>query len=1260
MFDFLAHLFDTTDFPARWNCGQWSPGHGWLHILSDLAVWSAYFAIPCILVYFVLRRRDVPFPTIFWLFGAFILACGTTHLMEAIIFWHPVYRLAGVIKLLTAIVSWGTVIALVPTIPKALALRTPDELEREIIARKQAEDALQRANAELEAVVQERTAELAQANVALRHEREMLRITLASIGDAVMVADTEGRLTFLNSVAQTLTGWNEEAVGRPLAEVFRILNEQTRQPAENPIAKVIASGHVAGLANHTVLIARDGRERAIDDSAAPIRDRNGKVAGAVLVFRDVTQQRQAERISRFLASIVESSDDVIIGKDIGGVITSWNRAAERLFGYPAAEAIGRPVAILAPPDRADEMPAILARLQQGEQIEHFDTVRRAKNGRLVPISLTVSPIKDAEGRVIGASKIARDISERKKAEEALHAEKERLHATLTGIGDAVIVTDSESRVTMMNPVAQALTGWNEGAIGRPLEEVFRIINEQTRQPVESPVSRVVREGTVVGLANHTVLITRNGTETPIDDSGAPVRNPAGEIVAVVLVFRDVSAHRREAEERRRRLDQLSEAERRLDAELEAVTRLHDLSSRLMVADDLRAALGDVLENAIVTSGADFGNIQLYDPDSDALEIVAQRGFGQDFLDYFRRVQVDEGSACAQAMQSGERIVIEDVELDPAYEPHRPIAAAAGYRAVQSTPVKSTTGAILGMLSTHFRRPHRPSERDQQLLDLYAHHAANFLERLRYEQALREQAELLDLAHDAIIVRTTEGVITFWSRGAEQMYGWPKETVLGKVTHSLLQTKFPSPLPEIDAELADRGWWDGTLTHTRQDGRPIVVASRWTVRQSASRKAAVVLEINNDITERMRVERERDERAAELAVALAKRTEEVRRAENAEQLLREADRRKDEFLAILAHELRNPLAPLRNALELLRLTGADDKPLTEQARDMMERQVSQIVRLVDDLLDVSRITQGKLQLRKERVELTDVLNAAVEIARPIIDASAHELTVAMPPQSIHVHADPVRLAQVFSNLLNNAAKYTEKSGHIWLTAERRGNEAVVSVRDTGIGIAPEHMEQIFKVFSQMVPALERSQGGLGIGLSLVKGLVEMHGGTIDARSGGLGKGSEFTIHLPIVDVPVEAAPKPGGGETADSGPRFRILVVDDHRDAANSMAMILRRIMGHDVRTAYDGLEAVQTAAAFQPNVVLLDIGLPKMNGYEVARQIREQPRDGKVALVALTGWGQEEDKRRSLEAGFDHHLTKPVGIAALEKLLTALTPVLQQ
>jgi PAS domain S-box-containing protein len=380
-------------------------------------------------------------------------------------------------------------------------------------------------------------------------------------------------------------------------------------------------------------------------------------------------------------------------------------------------------------------------------------------------------------------------------------------------------------------------------------------------------------------------------------------------------------------------------------------------------------------------------------------------------------------------------------------------------------------------------------------------------------------------------------------------------------------------------------------------------------------------------------------------------EDITERKSAEAALQEANRRKDEFLATLAHELRNPLAPIRNAVQVLRMSEALD-PQLGNARDIIDRQVQQMVRLIDDLLDISRITRGKLQLRKERVELAAVVQSAVEAARPLIDVQAHELDLTLPQERVTLDADSIRLAQVFSNLLNNAAKYTEKGGHLWLTAERLGSEVAVSVRDTGIGIAAEHLPHVFGMFSQVAPALERSQGGLGIGLALVQGLVRLHGGSVEARSPGPGRGSEFIVRLPVMEAPVAAASEQPHDQGARSlaGPKCRVLVADDLRDTVDSLAMLLR-IAGHEIRTAHDGLEAMQEAATFRPDVVLLDIGMPKMNGYEAARSIRKEPWGKDMLLIALTGWGQEEDKRRATEAGFDYHLTKPVSPDTLHELL---------
>jgi signal transduction histidine kinase/CheY-like chemotaxis protein len=420
----------------------------------------------------------------------------------------------------------------------------------------------------------------------------------------------------------------------------------------------------------------------------------------------------------------------------------------------------------------------------------------------------------------------------------------------------------------------------------------------------------------------------------------------------------------------------------------------------------------------------------------------------------------------------------------------------------------------------------------------------------------------------------------------------------------------------------------------------------------------------------------------------------------EQELRKSDRRKNEFLAMLAHELRNPLAPIRNALEILRLTGGS-REAVQSASEMIDRQIGQMVQLVDELLDVSRISRGKIELRRGPVELASVVNHVAEAARPLLESKGLNFTVTLPPQPVYLRADPVRLVQVVGNLLNNACKFTDKGGSIWLTAEvvasgeKRdekeesvdggaklsatqgtgdpGSEGLrlvsphsplvtIRVRDTGIGIAADQLPRVFDMFMQVNTSLERTQGGLGIGLTLAKTLVELHGGTLGVHSSGPGQGSEFVVRLPLAsnewrvtsDENKEAAGDVLAPHPSPLAAKRRILVVDDNEDSAESLTVLLK-LSGNETQTAYDGLEAVEAAATFRPDVILLDIGLPELNGYEVARKIREQPWGKKMALVALTGWGQEEDRRRSQEVGLNHHLTKPVDPAALTKLLVSLS-----
>jgi len=568
------------------------------------------------------------------------------------------------------------------------------------------------------------------------------------------------------------------------------------------------------------------------------------------------------------------------------------------------------------------MDAIRGEVDQMQRVE-WDLLRErgaiSRASARIALATTVVALAIGLGLVaLAVWLFARNLTIRQRAAEVLHAERERFRTTLTSIGDAVMVTDAQGRVTLLNPAAQALTRWDADAIGRPIDEVFRIVNEATRNTVENPVTKVLREGAIVGLANHTVLIGRDGTEVPIDDSGAPIRDGRGRVVGVVLVFRDITARRA-----------------------------------------------------------------------------------------------------------------------------------------------------------------------------------------------------------------------------------------------------------------------------------------------------------------------------------------------AEQELRENDRRKDEFLAMLAHELRNPLAPIRNAAHTLALLGTPDDRI-HWVSGVIERQVGLMTRLVDDLLDVSRITSGKITLKREPVSIAAVIAQAAEAARPPAESRKEALEVDVAPDVGWVDGDQARLVQVVGNLLDNAIKYTEEGGHIRLTARADDREVVIAVRDSGVGIAADLLPHVFDLFAQADRSLERRQGGLGIGLTLVRRLVDMHGGRVEAASEGPGRGSEFTIRLPRLAVD---AAEPGAEPALETpegppGPARRVLVVDDQPDSTDSLALFLR-LRGHEVHTASDGPGALEEFARCQPEVVFLDLGLPGMSGYDVARRLRAMPEAREVRLVAVTGYGTEEDRERTRAAGFDVHLAKPVDPLAVEELLTA-------
>jgi PAS domain S-box-containing protein len=492
-----------------------------------------------------------------------------------------------------------------------------------------------------------------------------------------------------------------------------------------------------------------------------------------------------------------------------------------------------------------------------------------------------------------------------------------------------------------------------------------------------------------------------------------------------------------------------------------------------------------------------------------------------------------------------------------------------------------------------------------------------------EVALERYRLLAQNARDIVLFIRHDGRILEANDAALAAYGFSREEFLAQTVFDL-RDPVTAPLTAEQMAEADREGITFETVHRRRDGSlfPVEVSSRGM--DFAGER--LLLSIVRDIGDRKR----------------------------AEEALREADRRKDEFLATLAHELRNPLAPIRNAVQILRRKGSADSGLLF-ARDIIDRQVQQLARLVDDLLDVSRITRGMIELRKERAELPAIVERALETSRPLIEAAHHRLTVMFPAEPLWVIADVTRMAQVLSNLLNNAAKYTPPGGNLRLSVECEDGQAVIRVRDDGIGIPPEMLSRIFEMFTQVDTSLERSQGGLGIGLTIAQRLVEMHGGILEAASGGPDQGSELTVRLPLAAESTAAEAEEDGEPASASQARsaLRVLVVDDNNDSADSLAVWLD-LVGHDVRTAYDGRQALALAQELRPDVILLDIGMPGMSGYEVARRLRESPETRDVLLLAMTGWGQDEDRRLSQEAGFDEHLVKPLDPKALEQRLTEL------
>jgi PAS domain S-box-containing protein len=775
-----------------------------------------------------------------------------------------------------------------------------------------------------------------------RKQSEWLRVTLSSIGDAVISTDAEGRVTFMNAVAESLTAWSQdEALGRPLADILHIINEQTRQQVDSPVEKVLREGKVVGLANHTLLIAKDGAERAIDDSAAPIRDDEGRVIGVVMVFHDITGRRKAEEARAHLAAIVESSDDAIVSKNLNGIIMSWNKGAEKVFGYTAKEAVGQPITMLIPPEHQGEEPQILEKIRRGETVDHYETVRRRKDGTYIDISLTVSPIRDEAGDVIGASKIARDVTEHKRAGEELRMSEERYRSLTSILSSVVWTTDAEGEFVVPQPEWEAFTGqtWEE-----------------------------------------------------------------------------------------------------------------------------------------------------------------HKGWG--WLD---------------AIHSDDR-----------------------------ERVKS-----------------------------------------KWETALKSRSTF-----------ESEGRVWYAPGGEYHYYS-------------------ARAIPLFNADGSIREWIGNIL----------------------------------DVHKQKEAEAEREKLLTAERVA--------REAADA------ASRAKDEFLATVSHELRSPLNAMLGWARLLSSGNLDDEAAARGLKAIEQNAKAQ-AQLIEDLLDVSRIISGKFRLNNEPVQVVRVIEAAVDSVRPTAEVKGVRLQVTLDPDAGPVSGDAGRLQQVVWNLLSNAVKFTPRDGRVQVRLLRVNSHVEIEVSDTGQGILPEFLPYVFERFRQADGTSTRTHGGLGLGLAIVRHIIELHGGSVTADSPGKGKGATFTVKLPLMVI----HSKPGGEVRQhprvdrETGLHFqpspalegvKVLIVDDEPESLLLLSIVLTQ-SGAYVKTASSAEEGFKVVQMWRPNVIVSDIGMPGEDGYSFMKRVKTWAREtgAWIPAIALTAFARAEDRMKALSSGFQIHVPKPVEPAELIAVIVSL------
>ena len=1148
------------------------------------------------------------------------------------------------------------------------------------------------------------------------HEQpEWLRVTLSCIGDGVIATDNQGLVTFLNPVAEALTGWSlADAAGLTLETVFHIVNETTRNIVENPAHKALREGVIVGLANHTLLIAKDGSERPIDDSAAPIRNAAGEVAGVVLVFRDVTQRKRDEQLVHdalaYADNVIATMREPFLVLDQSLRVVTANGSFYENFHVAPSETQGQFVYDLG--NRQWDIPALRTLLEevlpqnhvfQDFVVEHdFPTLGR--KAMLLNARRIRQPGNHSELILLAIE----DVTERRQIEELHRESEERFRGTFENAAIGMAHVGVDGRWLRMNQALCRIVGYTSEELAN---KTFADITHPDDLDADLAQVKRVLAGEIDNYAIEKRYLRKGGSHVYVNLTVSLLRDAAGQPLHFIAAVEDISAHMATLRE--------LERERRFNE------RLTHLMPNVMYVFDL-VELCVRWVNPQVATIMGYTQQEILDLGSEVMPHLMHPDDLAKMPAYFASLaEVSDG-----------------VALDIEYRLRQPSGEWRWFLGRKTPFTRDAMGRVLEILGTATDITDRKRAEAAQLAS--EHQLRQILDTMppkiqttkpngKVEYFNPQWFEYTGLSFDQLKGRGWKHVIhpedvtehvRLWRRSvqnnrpfefesrlrrADGEYRWhisralPLRDEAGQTTmwvgsntdiHDIRQAEVAVHVSENRYRRLFEAAKDGILILDSDNGK-IVDANpfmcdllgytpgeftgkeMWEIglfRDKSANEAAVRgLQQSGYLRyEHMPLETKKGRQVEVEIVAnvyeedqqsvIQCNIRDITERSHLEELLRnqtvemsDLHRRKDEFLAMLSHELRSPLAPIANAVQLLGLQSETETLIHKKARDIIQRQLGQLQHLVDDLLEVSRITTGRVQLRKERVTVNRIVQGAVETTRPLIEQRRHTLTVTVLPPPIWLDADPARLEQVMVNLLTNAAKYTEEGGQIHLTAQIEDGECVLRVRDNGVGISPTLLPRIFELFTQADRSLARSDGGLGIGLALVQRLTELHGGTVEVQS-VLGHGSEFIVRLPLLPSDEK---RESNGEVdgvlapphAPLPPPLRVLVVDDNVDTVLSFSMLLQA-SGHEVLTAHDGVTAVQAALNYRPDVMLLDIGLPGLNGYEVAKRVREQPLLRDVVLVALTGYGQDSDRATSLQAGFNHHMVKPASFEQIKQILS--------